>query len=92
VQKQQEKTDKERFVELSWWIIEQKVKYYHLGWLGVSDEYYDKLEAEYKALAKKLNLNPNASNTVGCDFNKPSFRLVLSKLLTEGRDGKGSSL
>lgn len=79
MQKSKEKTDQESFVELSWWIVEQKMHYYHLKRAIVADEYYDKLEAEYKALAIKLGLKAYASDMVGFDITRASCRLALEK-------------
>ena len=77
--KQQGKSKNERLVELSWWILEQKIKYYILATADVEDWEYDLRETEYNSLAKELGLNPTAS-AVGVDVTRPSVQLIMRKL------------
>lgn len=69
---------RKRFIGLAWWLLEAKYIYYCTpkGVKCPSDGEYDKYEAEYKELAKTLNLEPTASDMVGFDESKPSCRLV----------------
>ena len=52
-------TDKERFIKLSWEILEHKVNYYILSRTTVDDHVYDNLEQEYLKLCVKLD-EPNS--------------------------------
>lgn len=72
----------ERFVELGWKILECKAEYYGCVDLPtMTDEEYDKIEDEYRGLAKKLNMSPTAADMVGFDLYRPSCRLVMNKLM-----------
>lgn len=75
------------FIELGWVLLEHKWRYYVRGCAIIPDEQYDKLELEYKALAKKLGLTPSVAQTVGFP-DSPSGRLVASKM--EEIYGKGN--
>lgn len=69
----------ELFVRLSWKILEHKWRYYwgvRHGVQPISDEKYDKIETNYKKLAKVLKLKTYASDMVGFDFDRPSCRIV----------------
>lgn len=78
----------ERYIELSWKILEFKCAYYRpdlvhgdsLPKYTVPDVVYDKLESEYKELCGKLGESPTASDMVGFDLDRPSCRLVVKKL------------
>jgi hypothetical protein len=80
--------DQERFVQLSWLILELKLAYYlphliHPDWnkeKSVSDQEYDALELEYRSLAKHLKLSATACEHVGFPSEHPCGRLVMSKL------------
>jgi len=84
------------FYMLSWMILEAKLQYYHPELVHkshgsdyvLSDQEYDAIEADYKALAKTLGFNPTASNCVGFPMDTPSGQLVLDKL----RNKKGRNL
>jgi len=67
-----------RFALLSWTILEAKYIYYHRpnGLNPKPDEWYDEIEAEYKALAKKLNKKPTACDMVGFCEDTASCRMV----------------
>ena len=69
-----------KFTKLSWELLEQRCRYYQLDDPILEDHAYDKLEREYEALAKELNLEPSASNMVGFDLKRPSCAVVLEKL------------
>jgi len=79
--------EEQRYISLGWQILELKYVYYYAGVLHpdwehlrlVSDQDYDKLEAEYRELAKKQGLRPT-TDVVGFPDNKPSGRLVMQKL------------
>lgn len=69
-----------RAIELCWWILEQKLFYYHPEYgKCVSDIEYDEKETEYKLICEKLSIEPTASNNVGFPFDSPSGKLVFSK-------------
>lgn len=76
------------FNRLSWFILENKFKYYcgaKYGIEPIADEVYDKYEDRYKKLAQMLKLKPTASDMVGFDENRPSCRLVMEKLIGKKR-------
>lgn len=79
--------DKKRFAKLSWTILEHKYRYYILDSPIIEDFEYDLLEREYESLAKKLSLDPTATNMVGFDLSRPSCKTVAEKLIME-RPGK----
>jgi len=76
-----------RFVTLSWIILECKLYYHsahlvHPTWkddLKVSNNAYAALEEEYRALAKHEGLPPVAADMEGFDESIGACRLVLSK-------------
>jgi NAD-dependent DNA ligase len=75
------KNKNKRHIELTWQLLEEKAKYY--GYAKgeiISDQKYDALEEEYKALCKELKKPTSVTDTVGFPLNSPSGRLVLSKL------------
>lgn len=72
--------DLERFISLSWQILEHKYRYYILVNSTISDHEYDILEKEYDALADKLGLPKSASDMVDFDMNRPSCQRVAEKL------------
>ena len=78
-----QKTDDERFIELGWLLLEHKCRYYVTIRDIIPDAEYDKLEDEYKALAKKLGRASTACDMVGFDLSRPSCMLVLHKLTGE---------
>lgn len=78
--KQQGKSKNERFIELSWTLLEGKWHYYVRKHAIIADEAYDKLAMEYRELAKELNLNPTADDMVGFSFDKASCRMVDKKM------------
>ena len=78
------KKDEKRFIKLGWTILEAKYFYYvepdskH----NKLDSWYDMLEDAYKALAKKLDRTPTASNHVG--FPKtPSGMMVRDQCMRD---------
>jgi NAD-dependent DNA ligase len=78
--KQQGKTKEQRFVELSYLILENKYCYYCRKRSIIADEAYDKLAIEYRELAKELGLNPYADDMVEYDLNRASCRMVAQKV------------
>lgn len=78
-----EEDKKQRFIQLSWIILEHKYRYYILDKPIIQDYDYDKLEKEYEALADELKLEPSASNMVGFDLDRPSCQSVVKKLNTK---------
>ena len=81
--------DKDRFVKLSWELLEHKYVYYHgisHGMKPIPDHEYDSLEREYLSLAKTLNREATASQMVGFDFDRPSCQIVVSKLNKKKRN------
>ena len=65
---------------LAYWILEQKLLYYHPQFGAcVSDERYDANEDKYKKLCKLFREEPTASNHVGFPWDTGSGRLVASK-------------
>lgn len=80
---------KKRLVELSWYILESKAKYYGVvGGKIDSDEVYDGFEAEYRQLCEELNIKPTAADMVGFDESRPSCQLVLAKLSSQKKKRK----
>lgn len=74
-------SDLEKFKALSWLILECKYCYYCAPqYKHISDVEYDRLESEYKQLALSLDLNPTASSMVGFDTERPSCKLVKSRV------------
>lgn len=86
-------TDLEKeFVQLSWWILEQKYIYYHgynfdgavhPSWIkhhAAEDHEYDEAERRYEFLADILGKNPTATDMVGFNKNRPCCELVMAKL------------
>ena len=77
---------KKKKILLAWWILEQKLKYYHPEFgQCVSDEKYDKNEDTYKKLCKMFKEEPTACNHVGFPWETPSGRLVASKFDAKSR-------
>ena len=77
---------KNRFIELSWEILEHKFRYYYgaeFNLTPIHDDQYDELEAEYKKLAEKLNLPPTVTDMVGFDETRGSCKLVKSQLISK---------
>jgi len=80
----------ERFVGLSWKILEYKCTYYRPDLIHpnnkklytVSDSVYDKLEGEYRRLSVELGEEPTAADMVDFDCSRPCCRLVAKKLGT----------
>jgi len=68
-----------RYIELSWKLLEYKCRYYMWG-NSIPDAEYDALEAEYIKLADQLELPKSASNMVGFSLDRPSCRLVYENL------------
>lgn len=76
-----------RFIELSWKLLEYKLFYYrpdlvakkYIKQLTISDNVYDSLENEYKWLARTFNMTPSVTDMVGFCIDKPCCRLVYSK-------------
>ena len=78
-------SDKEKFLLLSWRILECKYVYYCSppGLSCPTDDLYDKFEDLYRVLANKLELPASAVDMVGYDESRGSCRMVkehLSKL------------
>lgn len=69
-----------RYIELGWKILEAKYRYYKLDDPLLQDHEYDAMEREYDTLAKKLNLDPTASDMVGFDETRPSCQVVMHKI------------
>lgn len=71
---------KQRFINLSWEILEHKCRYYIMDSPIVQDYEYDAIEKEYDSLAKELGLEPTASDMVGFNPDRPSCQSVMRKL------------
>lgn len=77
----------QKYIEMSWRIIECKLMYYRAdlvdkSWhqhLTITDQQYDAIEGAYRKLCESLNKEPYAAEMVGFDDSRPSARLVLSK-------------
>ncbi len=69
-------TTTERFISLSWQLLEHKFRYYILDRPKIEDYEYDLLEKEYDRLAIELGQPQSVSNMVGFDENRHSCRLV----------------
>jgi len=76
-------TKEQRFIKLSWQILEHKFRYYIQDRPIIEDHEYDKIEREYDDLAKELGEEPTASNMVGFNFDKPSCKSVADKIRKE---------
>lgn len=77
----QETQDKrQRFIKLSWEILEHKCRYYIMDKPIIQDYEYDAIEKEYDALAKELGAEPTASDMVGFNLDRPSCQSVMRKL------------
>ena len=83
-----------RFTALTWQLLELKFAYYypvdlHPSWqhlTSIPDIVYDKLEAEYQMVGKKLKRpTPISDDMVGFDLYSRSGALVSTKL-TRGRE------
>jgi hypothetical protein len=73
--------NKQRFVNLGWFILQSKYCYYlHPNYKHLNDTEYDQIEDEYRQLAITLGLVPTATNMVGFDLNRPSCILVKERL------------
>jgi hypothetical protein len=73
-------------IKLSWEILEHKWRYYEgpkYGVQPVPDAVYDKIESNYEKLCKALNKAPTASDMVGFNTERPSCRLVQSKMFSD---------
>ena len=76
-----DKKRKQNLIKLSWWILEQKLKYYHPEHgTCVDDHVYDEREAQYKKLCKYFNQPTTATDHVGFPHDRPCGRLVISKM------------
>ena len=76
------------FIKLSWWILEQKFRYYEGSKYNLkpcSDQEYDKKEEMYLKLAKKLGHEPTASSHVGFPAKSLVGEMIFQKL-TNGPD------
>lgn len=81
-------TKEQRFVELSWRLLELKLSYYYPAVIhesrkkevSIPDQAYDALADEYRKLAKELGLPASADDMVGFDFDRPSCSLVAGHL------------
>lgn len=72
-----------RYVQLGWQILEHKWKYYvgvAYGVTPTNDSDYDAIEAEYISLAVQLNQEEYSNNAVGFPIDRPSGKLVDSKM------------
>lgn len=79
---------KQRFIDLSWSILEAKCIYYKLIHLeGISDEKYDTMEEEYKTLGHALGLRTTATDMVGWDESRPAC-IIVERKLRRGNDIK----
>ncbi len=81
-------TNLARFYQLSWQILEHKFRYYEgekYKLRPIADSEYDKLEAEYLDLCKKLDKPTSASSMVGFDYSRPSC-LRVAEHLTKGKN------
>jgi len=73
--------NKQRYINLGWFILQSKYCYYlEVKFKHLNDTEYDKIEDEYKQLAKDLGLPISACDMVGFDLNRASCRLVKDKL------------
>ena len=83
----------QRRTQLAWYILELKFAYYYPSDIHPDhreeyikpDHYYDTLEDEYRKICGKLGAPSTACDMVGFSFDRPSCRLVVSKL-TKGRN------
>lgn len=73
-------TKHQRFVNLSWILLEHKCRYYILNKPTVQDYEYDLLEKEYDALAQELGLPNSVGDMVDFDTSRPACQLVMEKL------------
>ena len=73
-------TPNERFIQLSWQLLEHKCRYYILDNPLIQDYEYDILEKEYDALADKLGQPKSVSDMVGFNEKRHSCRQVIEKL------------
>jgi hypothetical protein len=80
---------KTKFIRLSWDIIYHKALYYELAGndeydhLRISDHEFDRIEKEYRKLAKQFNEKPTAADAIGFSLSKPSHITALSKVLLD---------
>lgn len=70
----------QRFIQLSWELLEHKCRYYIFSKPSIEDYEYDMLEKEYDALAKELGLPNSVGDMVDFDTSRPACQLVLDKL------------
>lgn len=75
---------KERYVFLSWKILEHKARYYMYNAPTITDYEYDMLEKEYDALADELGQPKSASDMVGFKKDRESCKQVLEKIAKKG--------
>jgi NAD-dependent DNA ligase len=71
---------KQRFIELSWQLLEHKYRYYVQNTNSISDYEYDMLEKEYDALADQLGLPKSATDMVGFDESRPCAFIIQKKV------------
>jgi NAD-dependent DNA ligase len=71
---------KQKFIQLGWELIKHKILYYEFNKPIIEDIQFDKMEAEYRQLARELKLPPTASDMVGVDLSRPSVQNVLHKI------------
>jgi hypothetical protein len=80
-----------QFIILGWSVLYNKCLYYELSGnkrfdkLRIDDNTYDRIEKEYKELARKLNKKPTAC-IVGFDRHSPSGSCTLAKVLIDEYD------
>ena len=75
--------EQQRFIDLSWLLLEHKWRYYvgvTYGVEPVSDAEYDELEGEYIILAGKLGLQEYTNRAVGFPSSRASAKLVDIKM------------
>lgn len=73
-------SDRQRFIELGWKILECKYAYYILSRPLMEDRDYDIMEKEYEELGKKLGEEPTASDMVDFKIDRPCARIVMAKV------------
>lgn len=71
---------KQKFINLSWQMLEHKYRYYVQNKPVLSDFEFDALEARYRDLAEKLQLPPTASDMVDFDWSRPACQRAAFKV------------
>ena len=88
-EKHEKPVNKEEFMRLGWFLIRQRLLYYHYPEYEahIPDREYDKLEEKYKSMCRILGEKPTAIQGSEPKMDRPSVRLVDDAIQTDIKIG-----